>query len=326
MRSGWVAAGLLGLGIAALFDLGPGIGRSRAETRHVKVAPATLHVLRPIDEISPMPTTAEARETQLMSLTDDPVLGKAELVRGYEGKNIVAFTFDDGPNPDTTPRVLRALKKYDIPATFFIVTKNLDGARANRVRAILQREIAAGYTIGSHTQHHAKLDVATSSKLLHDEIDASIFKLAPEIGRAIGLFRPPYGRLSAKGQRRLAKLGLTEVRWSIDPRDWEAKDGLLLRKTIVSGIVQSGGGVVLLHDVKPLTAAVIGHVFEDLEKENCRRIKRGRAPIIPVSLHYFLREPNGGLPRTVPDDVQARTDAYRAALSGRCAQRRGPRR
>lgn len=323
MRSGWIAAGLVGLGIAALVDLGFGVGSSRAETRHVKAVPATgLHVLRPIDEAA-APTVGEARETQLLALTDDPVFGKAQLVRGHERKNVVAFTFDDGPNPDTTPKVLRALARYDIPATFFVVTKNLEGSRAKRVRAILQQQIAAGYTIGSHTHHHARLELATSTKVLHDEIDDSIFKLAPEIGRAIGLFRPPYGKLSYKGQRRLAKLGLTEVRWSIDPRDWEAKDGPLLRKAIVNRILESGGGVVLLHDVKPLTAEVIGRVFDDLEKENCRRLKRGRAPIIPVSLHYFLRDRKDGLLRPVPEDVQARTDAYRAALPDRCTQRRG---
>ena len=324
MRSAWIAAGLLGFGIVALTCP----GRSRAETRHAKPGSATeLHVLRPVSEqVGPPPTEAEAREAQLLALTDDPVFGRAELVHGSESKNVVAFTFDDGPNPDTTPRVLRALAKYDVPATFFIVTKNLDGAHAKRARAVLQQQIAGGYTIGSHTQHHARLELATSSKVLNDEIDDSIFKLAPEVGRVIGLFRPPYGKLSYKGQRRLAKLGLTEVRWSIDPRDWEAKDGPLLRKTIVSGILQNAGGIVLLHDVKALTAEVIGHVFDDLEKENCRRLQRGRTPIIPVSLHYFLRETKDGLPRPVPETVQARTDAYRAALPDRCQRRLRPRR
>src|SRR3569623_761476 len=61
----------------------------------------------------------------LKSLTDDPILGNSPRVNGDEVHGVVAFTFDDGPNPETTPAVIDALEKYDIPATFFIVTQRL---------------------------------------------------------------------------------------------------------------------------------------------------------------------------------------------------------
>ena len=63
----------------------------------------------------------------LKSLTDDPILGNSPRVNGDEVHGVVAFTFDDGPNPETTPAVIDALEKYDIPATFFIVTQRLLG-------------------------------------------------------------------------------------------------------------------------------------------------------------------------------------------------------
>ena len=71
-----------------------------------------------------------------------------------------------------------------------------------------------------------------------------------------------------------------------------------------------------MHDVKPITAKVIGEVFDDLEAENCQRLAAKQEPIWPVSLHYFLRD--GKTPRAIPDAVAKRTDAYKAALPGRC--------
>ena len=72
------------------------------------------------------------RDRNLRALTDDPILGKADRIDGDERKGVVAFTFDDGPNPETTPRVIDALEKYDIPATFFIVTQRIAGKHALR--------------------------------------------------------------------------------------------------------------------------------------------------------------------------------------------------
>ena len=87
-------------------------------------------------------------------------------------------------------------------------------------------------------------------------------------------------------------------------------------------IKTDGGGVVLMHDVKTITAKVVAEVLDDLEAENCARLADHRAPILPVSLHYFLKD--GPSPRTLPDAVQQRTAAYRAALPDRCANRPHP--
>ena len=74
-----------------------------------------------------------------------------------------------------------------------------------------------------------------------------------------------------------------------------------------------------MHDVKPITAKIIADVFDDLEAENCKRLASNREPIIPVSLHYFLKD--NKTPRAIPEVVKARTDGYRAALPARCARR-----
>jgi peptidoglycan/xylan/chitin deacetylase (PgdA/CDA1 family) len=233
---------------------------------------------------------------------------------------MVAFTFDDGPDPLTTPTVLAALEKYNIPASFFIVTRHLgDPKRAAEARTLIQREVAAGFMIGSHTAHHANLGEAGAVQLAR-EVDGSLAMLGPVVNQPIGMFRPPYGRLSPRGRQHLRQLGLTEVRWSIDPRDWQATEAPDLRQKILGEILNADGGVVLLHDVHAITAGVIAQVFDDLEHFNCHRLALKKAPIIPVSLHYFLRD--NGVSRPVPQAVQDRTDAYIRALPERCSRRR----
>jgi hypothetical protein len=88
-------------------------------------------------------------------------------------------------------------------------------------------------------------------------------------------------------------------------------------------ILHDGGGIVLMHDVKPITAKIINDVLDDLEAENCRRLGAKEEPIWPVSLHYFLRD-DARTARSIPADVTKRTDAYKAALPARCAKRPKP--
>ncbi|HTR56375.1 MAG TPA: polysaccharide deacetylase family protein [Kofleriaceae bacterium] len=263
-------------------------------------------------------STARADDPTPTNITDDPVLGKASRVEGEEMHGVVAFTFDDGPNPETTPAVIDALEKYDIPATFFIVTSRIVGKHGEDSRQILARELADGFTVGDHSSTHPNLKAATGATL-DKEIDQSVKTLAREANRPIGMFRPPYGALSGAGRMRLKKLGLTEVIWSIDTLDWRAHDAARLRKKVLTMIVKQNGGIVLMHDVKPITAKIIASVLDDLEAENCRRLASNQDPIIPVSIHYFLRD--GKTPRAIPDAVHKRTEAYKAALPGRCKAR-----
>ena len=280
------------------------------------LATATLASANP----DPMPPEVPAKPAteELSALTNDPVVGNSPRVNGDEMHGVVAFTFDDGPNPETTPAVIDALEKYDIPATFFIVTQRLLGKHGEKSREVLQRELAGGFMVGSHSVTHPNLKHAVGAQITK-EIDNSFRTLSKEANRTIGLFRPPYGALSGAGRVRLKKLGVTEVIWSVDTLDWKAHNADRLRKKVLSMILKQNGGVVLMHDVKPITAKIIADVLDDLEAENCKRLDDKKDPIIPVSLHYFLRD--GKAARAVPDDVQKRTDAYKLALPVRCANR-----
>jgi peptidoglycan/xylan/chitin deacetylase (PgdA/CDA1 family) len=321
--SGWVVIAVLAT--TARADPGvpapPAGPAPRPEATPPAPAAATAAVPRTVALATPSAAPVALDPKDLRTLTADPVLGKADRIDGDEAKGLVAFTFDDGPNPDTTPEVIDALEKYDIPATFFIVTQRIAGKHGEKGRELLHRELDAGFLVGSHSVSHANLKHATADKLTK-EIDASLKTLAVEANRPIGLFRPPYGAIGPSGRVRLKKLGLTEVQWSIDTLDWRSHNEDRLRKKVISMIKKEGGGVVLMHDVKPITAKVIPLVLDDLEAENCARLTDNREPILPVSLHYFLKD--GATARELPDAVKQRTAAYKAGLAQRCARRPPP--
>jgi len=285
---------------------------------------------KPADKADPKikPTTDRptadrptAHDTDLTTLTADPLLGKGDRIDGEELKGMVAFTFDDGPNPSTTPQVIDALQKYDIPATFFIVTQRLLGKHGEHGRKVLARQIAGGFLVENHSFSHPNLKGASAATFAR-EVDQSIRILAKEAGRTIGMFRPPFGAIDGAGRGWLKKRGLTEVLWSVDTLDWQAHNPDRLRKKVIAMIIKQHGGVVLMHDVKPITAKIIADVLDDLEAENCRRLAENQEPILPVSLHYFVRDKKKQ--RAIPEDVKQRTLAYRTALPGRCTKRPPP--
>ena len=301
--------------------------RKRTPTRHiVEKKPITAMAKKPkvvaIAKTATSPPTETRAPDDPDPRTNDPLLAHADRVVGRDRAGYVAFTFDDGPNPPTTPTVIAALEEYNIPATFFIVTRHLSSWAPDfqEAKRLLAKEIEHGYIIGNHTAHHANL-LKADDKKLDAEMDGAFTTLYDETKKPLGLFRAPYGHMNNRARARLQKLGATEVFWSIDPQDWRAKekDAQALRKRILRTIINENGGVVLLHDTRKITAGIIHDVLDDLEAENCRRLDAKQDPIYPVSIHYFLKD--HWTPRPIPDDVQKRTAEYKKALPDRCAKR-----
>ncbi|HVV83817.1 MAG TPA: polysaccharide deacetylase family protein [Kofleriaceae bacterium] len=247
---------------------------------------------------------------------DDDGLGGAAPVRGFDAPGYLAFTFDDGPHPAWTPRVLAALAAHDVHATFFVIGRMVWGLDHPARRRELIAIADAGHDIGNHTWSHARL---TSVGPLEraNQIDSSGALIGWIIGRPVHMLRPPYGSTNGELAAMLAHRGLTEVGWNIDPRDWEAKSPAELRKTVLAAILRAGGGIIILHDDKWITAQALPGILDDLEAANCHRMAAGVPPILPVSLHYFMHRP-------VPAWVEARTQAYRDGLEARCAARAEP--
>jgi peptidoglycan/xylan/chitin deacetylase (PgdA/CDA1 family) len=311
---------LAAVAIAAADDLAQRTGTAAI----ARAAALSEPVAEPRRERPPVPApdvdASDVADTD-PDLVPDPLVGAADLVEGDETPGMVAFTFDDGPEVGLTDHILDALVAYDIPGAFFIVGKHLDSKRTDhavKAARLVQRELSLGFLVGNHTYGHAHVTVLDNEKMAW-QIDHTTKQLRATTGRAVGLFRPPYGHLSERTEAFLKKRGLTPVKWNLDSRDWEGATSEEMRKKALQDIRRKNGGIILFHDTKKVTARTIEAIFDDLEAYNCKRLAAGKSIIQPVSLHYFLRD--GGKRRKVPPPVAQQTAAYRAELPARCDAR-----
>jgi hypothetical protein len=148
--------------VCALTAIAAGMADAKPKRGHGNVAAKSANDKKPKDKPSkPNPKSAYSVDANTPGtdsdewLTADAVLGGADRIEGNEAaKDLVAFTFDDGPDKNTTPAVLDALERYNIPAAFFIVTQRILGKHGEIPRQLLDREFKAGHLIGSHSVTH----------------------------------------------------------------------------------------------------------------------------------------------------------------------------
>jgi peptidoglycan/xylan/chitin deacetylase (PgdA/CDA1 family) len=197
------------------------------------------------------------------------------------GPKDIALTFDDGPNPTTTPKVLRVLAQHCIKATFFLVG-SYAAARPDLVRA----EAAAGHVIGSHTWSHPdnlrRLDQAAAEREIVRGFRAVQDSLsgAPETDRAqlAPFFRFPGlndNRVLREwlGQRQIAVIGA-----DLGADDWLRIDAAEVQRRAISNAALSHGGVLILHDTRAHTAEVLSNLITALEERGYRFVQLVPAP------------------------------------------------
>jgi cellulose synthase/poly-beta-1,6-N-acetylglucosamine synthase-like glycosyltransferase/peptidoglycan/xylan/chitin deacetylase (PgdA/CDA1 family) len=167
--------------------------------------------------------------------------------QGGGGEHQVAITFDDGPDPRWTPKILDVLKEANVKAAFFLV-----GANAERYPNLVRRIVNEGHEIGNHTYYHPNLALCWPEHI-RLELNATQLLLETITGRATTLFRPPYAADTEPSQlSELTPLKIAEdlnylvVLESIDPQDW-AKPGadIILRRVKQQ---RRDGSIILLHD------------------------------------------------------------------------------
>ena len=151
----------------------------------------------------------------------------------------VALTFDDGPHPGRTKRILELLDKYSVKATFFIL-----GCNAEYYPEPLVMAVEAGHEIEDHSFDHV-----TRGKT-PGELKASILKTAEIIervsGRAPRFFRPPEGQCTPALDEALSSLGYETVFWTLDTRDWTGKPADAIARDVLSSV--KDGDILLFHD------------------------------------------------------------------------------
>lgn len=127
----------------------------------------------------------------------------------------LALTFDDGPNPAWTPRLLDILAEHEVRATFFML-----GKFAKAERELAARVVAAGHLVGNHTWSHPDLSRATAAQVL-DELTRTNDLLAEIAGRPVRFFRPPFGARRPYVIKLARQLGLVPVTWNAMTSDWK---------------------------------------------------------------------------------------------------------
>lgn len=151
----------------------------------------------------------------------------------------VALTFDDGPHPGRTKRILALLDRYSVKATFFIL-----GCNAEYYPEPLALAVKAGHEIEDHSFDH----VTRGKSAL--ELENSITKTARIIERASGrsprYFRPPEGKSTPELDEALTVLGYEPVFWTVDSRDWTGKPANAIARDVLRQV--KDGDVLLFHD------------------------------------------------------------------------------
>jgi peptidoglycan/xylan/chitin deacetylase (PgdA/CDA1 family) len=203
------------------------------------------------------------------------------LGRSASGQPEILFTFDDGPGGSLTAELLDTLKARGVHAIFFLVGNRISGGKA-RARALIDRMLDEGHSVGNHTQNHRDLCRASQAGKVDKEIDDAQALVERATGMDIVLFRAPFGVRCARLEEALDARHLTHIHWDIDPQEWKTHNTELTRQRIISGIAHLGDGeraVVLSHDIHPETIQAIPAVLTWIDEENARRRAAGRKEI-----------------------------------------------
>lgn len=186
-------------------------------------------------------------------------------------QNAVALTFDDGPDPEQTPRLLDTLAEYDARATFFVIGEHVD-----RYPALVRRIVDEGHAVGNHTYSHLRcreLDYATLARQL-DRTDAALEAALGFRFIAQPLFRPPFGELRADQALYLAAKGRSLAFWNRDTRDYR---GASAPEIAALSTQLAAGDVVLLHDRFPATVKALPSLLEAIRAKGLQTTALGVA-------------------------------------------------
>ena len=176
------------------------------------------------------------------------------------GAPLVYLTFDDGPHPTWTPRVLDVLDLYGAPATFLVL-----GQGAARYPEIVERMVAEGHEAENHTYDHVWLDRAPRDLFISQvtAADDALHAAAGERVDPIACLRPPYAAMNEHTRDLAAELGKSIVLWSVDTQDWRRPGDEQIASHVLANV--RPGSIVLMHDgggERSQTIAALGTVLD----------------------------------------------------------------
>jgi peptidoglycan/xylan/chitin deacetylase (PgdA/CDA1 family) len=174
-------------------------------------------------------------------------------------KKCFALTFDDGPSPDTTPQLLRILKKYKAKATFFQL-----GTLAKEYPELVKEIHDMGSEVANHSWDHDSLD-RKSPDGAYEDLKKTNEAIEAGCGCKVTLMRPPYGAVDKGVDKASKRLGLAEIFWDIDTLDWDTHDPYDIRSKVVHGAGKNR--IALMHDIHQTTIDAVDEMIEQLQDD-----------------------------------------------------------
>lgn len=194
----------------------------------------------------------------------------------HTSRRVIALTFDDGPHPELTPKLLDLLRAQGVRATFYVVGRNVEAHPD-----IARRIVAEGHEIANHSWSHPALTSLGAARL-QQEIGNTSNAIESATGRRPTSMRPPYGAINERVRRTILKdYGMDVVLWSVDPFDWKRPGASVVANRLVEGA--KPGGILLAHDIHPGTIEAM--------PETIARLKEQGYAFVTVSQLLALQEP-----------------------------------
>lgn len=232
--------------------LGSGVAAAAHKVLGKMTAAAETGAVNPAKRVAE-PLPAVASDEKIEFINQGPTMG-----------NRIALTFDDGPTPGVTDRILDELQRRGLHATFFMI-----GERLLDAPDLARRVLAEGHAVGHHTFTHANLTTLPDTKV-SEEVEKSLGAMREILGIQPRWFRPPFGALRRNQAPLIARHGMRIVFWNVDPKDWSRPGTEKIGDTILEGA--AAGSIVLCHDVHDQTAEALPRVIDGLHE-------RGLAPV-----------------------------------------------
>jgi peptidoglycan/xylan/chitin deacetylase (PgdA/CDA1 family) len=181
------------------------------------------------------------------------------------GRREVCLSFDDGPDPDVTPRVLELLDRYQCKASFFCI-----GEKATAHPEIVKEIARRGHSVENHSYHHRRVFAFFGLSRLKREVEAAQETITRITGRPPVFFRAPAGFRSPLLDPVLATRGLRHVSWTRRGFDAVSCDSGQILRRLARGL--AAGDVLLLHDSAPVVLSVLPALLERMAAQGLRSV------------------------------------------------------